>query len=102
MNDPSGQPSKRRKRSIFLPLVLVAGVVALSLLNDVYQRFQRMAVLQERVDGLENAVADANRVRQQFDTLAKGVAVLADGGNANARVILAQLNKAGVKVDLDR
>lgn len=82
-----------------MPLALVAGVLAVSLLNDVYQRVQRTAVLQDRVAGLESAVADASKVRQQFEVLAKGVALLAESGNANARGIMAQLNKAGVNVD---
>lgn len=99
MNEPSKRPQARAERSVFLPLALVAGVLAVALLNDVYQRIQRTAVLQDRVTGLESAVADAVKVRQQFETLAKGVALLAGSGNANAQAIMTQLNKAGVNVN---
>lgn len=99
MNTVGQAPPVRAKRSIFLPLVLLAAAVVGMVLSDVYQGLQRRAALAERINSLESSVADANRVRRQFDTLTTGVAQLALAGNANARAVMAQLNKAGVNVE---
>ncbi|MCB1926015.1 MAG: hypothetical protein KDJ27_20160 [Gammaproteobacteria bacterium] len=96
------KPQARPKRSIFLPIALVAAVVVISLMNDVYQGLVRVSALQDRIESLQGSVADANKVRLQFDALAKGVALLADSGNANAAMIMGQLKKAGVNVDMKR
>lgn len=102
MNSSGRAPQLPAKRSIFLPLLLLAVAVVGMVLGDLYQGMQRRAALAERISSLESSVADAEKVRKQFDTLAKGVARLASAGNSNAQMVMAQLNKAGVNVVPDQ
>ncbi len=98
MSDNVAKNGLRQRRSIFLPLLLVVITVLGNFVNDIAQGLQRRAALAERLVVLEQSVADAQKVRSQFDTLVKGLAALANSGNANAATIMAQLAKAGVKV----
>lgn len=54
--------------------------------------------LQKSVEAQKTALANAKKVETQLDALAKGVNQLAQGGNANARRIIAVLQQNGVNI----
>ena len=54
--------------------------------------------LQKSVEAQKTALANAKKVETQLDALAKGVNQLAQGGNANAKRIIAVLQQNGVNI----
>lgn len=92
--------ARQTKRSIFLPLAMVAVAVAGLTFSEVFKALDRRAALKQRIDSLSEPVEDSRKVRVQFETLANGVATLAASGNGNAKLIMDRLNKAGVNVRL--
>ena len=80
---------------------LLAGLTAILLLQTVYQT-QRLwsdsANLEARHAAQEAVLADVEKVRAQLESLAGQTAILAEGGNANARQLQEQLRAQGVTI----
>ncbi len=85
--------------SAFVPLFI------LGLVMVAWFAFQAMQLRAERdamVDVMasqEKPVTDSKKLRDALDALAKGTQQLADGGNANARLIVDELKKHGVTIN---
>lgn len=94
-----GSTSRRGSGGVFLPLLLVT----ISLL--LWFGFQTVQLIAERsqVDTLHTnqtpVFQNAQRMRRQLDTLAAGTQRLADGGNANAKVITDALRQRGITIN---
>lgn len=87
--------------SAFLPVLLLAAA-ALS-----WNSFQLVQLLTER-SSLQKAIAEqekpmeqSQKVRKALESLAARTARLAQGGNANATIVVEELRKRGITIDLD-
>lgn len=94
-----GAAARRGAGGVFLPVLLV--IVALL----VWFGFQTVQLVVERsqVETLHTnqtpVFQNAQRMRRQLDTLAAGTQRLADGGNANAKVITDALRQRGITIN---
>jgi len=102
----AGRPHSRRANvgeqySLYLPLLgLAITVLMLIVFQTVQLSSERSAIL--TVKGNQDAaVAESQKVRDQFESISKGVAQLASKGNPNAVQIVNQLEKRGVKISLN-
>lgn len=89
----------RAERSVFLPLVLLAAAVV------AWTGFQTLQLWRER-DALaatrlsqERPLENSKKLREQLDTIAKETQLLANKGNAGARLIVDELKKRGVTIN---
>jgi hypothetical protein len=86
------------QRSAFVPLL----ILALSLLGwFVFQAMQVQAdrdVIQTAVAGQNRQIEESKKLRTAFETLYRGTQQLADGGNANARLVVDELKKRGLAI----
>ena len=96
MNESGPRSAPRPRRSIFLPLALIAAALLGSLASDIYQESRRYAVLVDRNAQLDTSLSDSRNVRNQFDVLVNGLGELARSGNRNAAALLVRLEQRGV------
>jgi hypothetical protein len=95
----SSSSSRRRELSSFTPLLLLA-VALLSWLG--FQTYQLVGESQQLARlrfAQEVQVEAAGKVRASLDTVATATAKLAEGGNVNARILLAELRQRGITVN---
>ena len=96
---PASFPSQAYP-SLFLPLAIV--VVTLF----VWAGFQTVQLVRERTAlhtlkaNQEPTIQEAAKVRAQLDSIAGRMAVLASQGNAGARVIVEELRRRGITVNV--
>jgi hypothetical protein len=84
-----------------LLLLIVLLLLGAILLQNGYQTYQILDDgdrLRARINAQEAAVQDAQKVRAQLLSIAGQTAALADGGNANARVLIERLQAQGVTI----
>ena len=82
-------------------LALLAALTATLMLQTVYQTLRLWddrATLQARHAAQQTVLTDVDRVRAQLESLAGQTAILAAGGNANARQLQEQLRAQGVTI----
>ncbi len=85
----------------FVPLLLLAlALVSMTAFQTLQLQRERVRT-QHRLTRLEQALKDAAKVHKQLDAIARGVALLARQGNANARQTVAQLRRLGVTIHPD-
>ena len=101
MSEPGPRSTPRARRSIFLPLALIAAALLGSLVSDIYQESRRYSVLVDRNAQLDTSMSDSHNVRNQFDVLVNGLAGLARSGNRNAAALLVRLEQRGVTLKSD-
>ena len=89
----------RSERSAFIPLLILALAVA------GWATFQMTQLLRER-DALETArsgqdrlMENSKKLRDQLDGLARETQLLANKGNAGARLIVDELKKRGITIN---
>ena len=84
--------------SAFLP-VLILGLVMLAwfAFQATQLNLERDA-MREAMTNQEKPVHDSKKLRDALDAIARGTAQLADGGNANARLIVDELKKRGITI----
>jgi hypothetical protein len=92
--------ANRLWRGVSLPLLIL--VVALSLEAfskgaNIYGQWQSLAALKKNQD---TQIQAATKLRSQLDTLARETAILANKGNSNARIVVEQLQKRGITIDI--
>jgi hypothetical protein len=82
-----------------VPLLLLAVAIV------TWFAFQTFQLINERQQqGLMHSAQDAQveaagKVRASLDTVAAATARLADGGNVNARILVAELRKRGITIN---
>lgn len=79
---------------ILLAIALLLGLVSHGL--EIY--WQRDALLTLR-QNQEPQIQAASKVRTQLDSIARETAVLAGRGNANARLVIDELDKRGISIN---
>ncbi|MCB1933979.1 MAG: hypothetical protein KDI45_16130, partial [Candidatus Accumulibacter sp.] len=85
--------------SPFLPLLLVVLAVFLWSGFQCYQLVGERQSLLTAHASQQRALDESARVRGSLDALARETAVLADRGNASARLIVDELRKRGVTIN---
>lgn len=91
--------SPRREVSAFLPLLLLAAAVVLWFGFQNYQLASESQQLTKLHAGQDAQVEAAGKVRASLDTVAAATARLADGGNVNARILVAELRRRGITIN---
>jgi hypothetical protein len=81
------------------PLLVLAFAVLLWVLFQTYSLVKERQGLLTVAEQLVPQSEAATKVRTSLDSLAAGVKRLADGGNANAAVVVEQLARRGVTIN---
>lgn len=88
-----------RRFSPFLPLLLVMLAVFLWSGFQCYQLFGERQSLLSAHANQQRLLDESGKLRASLDALARETAVLADKGNAGARMIVDELRKRGVTIN---
>ena len=91
------QPAAPRSAALPLALGLLAVVAWLG--HQAWQLDQERQQLELARSNLQPTVDTAKRLRRSLDLLAADTQRLADGGNANARVLVDELRKRGITIN---
>lgn len=86
-------------RSAALPLALGLLAVLTFLGHQVWQLDQERQQIEIARGNLQPTVETAQRLRRSLDLLAADTQRLADGGNANAKVLVDELRKRGITIN---
>jgi hypothetical protein len=89
----------RREVSPFLPLLLLAAALVMWFGFQTYQLAGERQQLAQMHFGQEAQIEAAGKVRASLDTVAAATAKLAEGGNINARILVAELRKRGITIN---
>jgi hypothetical protein len=84
---------------VYVPVTILAVAFFAQLVEASIEAFRLRGSLVEQLARQEATIADANKVRNQLSTLISGTNALAAAGNANARAVLDELRRQGVKFD---
>ena len=93
------QPAPPAQRSAFVPLLL--GLLALLswLCFQAWMLGNERSALQAAHQGQQQTVENAGKLRASLDGLAADTKALADTGNANAALLVAELKKRGITIN---
>lgn len=94
-------PETAREYAYFTPLLLLAVAITSWFAFQTYQLTGERTQLAGIKANQETQVAAAAKVRVALDALAASTQRLANGGNANAQVIVDELRKRGVTINPD-
>jgi hypothetical protein len=105
--DPQGRRRSRlRERlagdkptSAFLPILLVTCAITGLLLFQAAQLYGDRSQLAELRSTQRPAYKEAQRLQSQLEGMAADTAILAEEGNANARLIVDALRSRGISID---
>lgn len=95
---PTAAPPQRG-RSPFMPLLLPTLALAAWLGFQTWQLAHERDQLARALASQEASVDAARKLRGSLDAVAAATARLAEGGNANARVIVEELRKRGITIN---
>ena len=99
--DLSLEPRDEPPRSPWLALTLVTVALVGALGYQVFQIVREGQTLQAVRTSQDPTIEQAQKVRAQVDSIARGTLKLAEQGNANAALIVDELAKRGVKLAPD-
>jgi hypothetical protein len=94
--------SRSPGRSGFVPLLLLALAMLLLVGSQTSQLLQQKTNLTDLRSGQDAPLDESRKVREQFESIAKGTARLASQGNENARALLKNLRALGIVVGKDQ
>ena len=87
--------------SAFVPLLILCLVmIAWFGFQAVQLRGERTA-MNELMTNQDKQIEDARKLRDSLDAIARGTAKLADAGNPNARLIVDELKRRGITINLN-
>lgn len=84
--------------SAFVPLMILALVLAAWFGFQATQLRAERDAMRDLHANQEKQVQDSKKLRDSLDAIARGTAQLAEGGNANAKLIVDELKKRGVTI----
>jgi hypothetical protein len=96
MPDPTPQASPR---SAFVPLTLATLALITTFGWQAMGQLADRNTLQAAHAGQQQTVDNAGKLRSSLDGLAADTQRLADGGNANAALLVAELKKRGITIN---
>ncbi len=88
--------------SAFLPILIVVLTLLVWFGFQVSQLRAERDAMRDAISKQDKPVADSKKLRDTLDSLARGTAQLADGGNANARLIVDELKRRGVTINANQ
>ncbi len=98
LDAPAGVDDAPAGPTAFIPLLVLSVVlVAWFAFQAVQLRVERDA-MRELMTTQDKQVQDSQKLRDSLDAIARGTAALADGGNANAKLIVDELKRRGVTI----
>jgi hypothetical protein len=89
-------------RSPFVPMLLLAAAVLAVLVFQATQLVRDRSNLQQLRANQQQPIAEAQSLRAQLDGVAADTARLAEQGNVNARKVIEELEKRGIKINPER
>ncbi len=97
VRDGAGNPML----SPFIPLLILSLVFVAWFTFQATQLRIEGDVMRELTTKQDKQVQDSTKLRESLEAIARGTARLADGGNANARLIVDELKRRGVTIAPD-
>lgn len=92
-------PSDKKVRSPFVPLLLLSAAVSMLLIFQTVQIYRDQGSLQGLKENQQQPLEEAQRLRTQLDGVAADTARLAEKGNANAQRVVEELRKRGITIN---
>ena len=93
---PSNTPPPGLRLTLPFLIVLVSFVVYLGFQTS--QLLQQRALIATAHGNQDTPIAEANKVRHQLDGIASKTAALAARGNANAKLVIDDLSRQGIRI----
>ncbi len=84
--------------SAFLPLMILGLVLLVWFGFQAVQLRAERDIIRDALTTQDKQIEDSRKLRDSFFAIAHGAEVLADGGNANARLVVDGLKKRGITV----
>jgi hypothetical protein len=94
MNDFDNRPA-----TPFVPLLLLVTGLLIWAIAQMLQLTSERSTLQTLLTNQAQPYAASQKLRTQLDAIASGTQRLADGGNANARLVVEELRKRGITIN---
>jgi len=98
--EPSGRPAKSAEETSFGPLLLLFLAVLGSIGFHTYELASERAAMQEAKAAQAPALEQAQKLRAAADSLAAKTQKLANGGNADAQLLVTSLRQRGISINL--
>jgi hypothetical protein len=83
----------------FVPVFILAVAVAGWFGFQSYEMWKERDALAAASVAQEKPLAEAQKLRDSLDTIAREVALLADKGNPNAKLVVDELRRRGITID---
>ena len=100
MTDHDALPPRGPLRSAFIPLFILLATYALSALFQTVQLARERSTLTAVRTNQDKLVQDSRRVRDNVDRLARDTQALADRGNQNAKLLVDELRRRGITINM--
>ncbi len=84
--------------SPFIPMLILGLVLAGWFGFQAVQLRAERSAMSDLLTSQEKQVQDSKKLRDSLDTIARGTAQLAAGGNPNAKLIIDELKKRGITI----
>ncbi len=98
-NETDEQEKDSLGRNIFVLMIIVVLTLLFMAGMQTSELFRERSTLTNSKIGQDKRVEESQKVRSQFNSIAKDTAQLAAQGDQNAALLLKQLKKLGVTVD---
>ena len=86
-------------RNLFIPLALIFAAMLLWFAFQTIQLVRERSSLTTGFEQQEKVIQEANKLRQSLDAIATATQKLANDGNANAKLLVDELQKRGVTIN---
>ena len=99
---PEAHPVARPAAGVaspFVPLLMFALTITVWFAFQTVHLWRERETLATARSAQEKSVEDARKMRTTLDQLARGTAVLADKGNANAKLVVDELRRRGITIN---
>ena len=95
----TGIEARSRGPGLFLPVVLLTLTLLGMVVGDTVTHWRDRALLQSTIERQQAALDQVTRMRAQLDAIARETHRLAEGGNDNARRVIAALQQRGITIN---
>lgn len=92
-------PGAAERPSAFVPVTLFGAALLVALGFQAWQLVTERAQLKEAFASQAQVVQNATEFRARLDKVARDTQLLADKGNANAKVVVEELRKRGITIN---
>ncbi len=86
---------RNNNANLLLPVFILALSLVLFLGFHVQRAWRESADLEQSIAALRSAAQETQGIKQRVERLAGGIQRLAEGGNANAKLLVEKLQQAG-------